>query len=103
MNSFKLYKNKSRTNSNYNYLIDVQSPILSGLKTRLVIPLMKKPDINTLIKNLNPEITINNISYIALTQQMAAVSENYLGELIRDVQIDRTAILSSIDFLITGF
>jgi toxin CcdB len=103
MDSFQLYKSNSQINKEYAYLIDVQSPLLSDLKTRIVIPLIKKTQINTTIRILNPEIKINEIEYIVLTQQMAAVPNVYLGERMIEIEIDRTMILSAIDFLITGF
>ena len=103
MDSFQLYKSNSQINKEYAYLIDVQSPLLSDLKTRIVIPLIKKSQINTSIRILNPEIIINEIEYKVLTQQMAAVPNVYLGEKMIGIEIDRTKILSAIDFLITGF
>ena len=103
MSNFQLHKNNSEINQEYAYLINVQSVLLSDLKTRLVIPLIKKPSRNTTIKILNPEIQINNVTFIVLTQQMSSVPLNYLGSLITDVQVDRTSILSAIDFLITGY
>ena len=90
-------------NRDYIYLLDVQSALLNDLKTRLVIPLIKRPIKNMVISILNPEIVIKDATYIILTQQMAAVPLNYLGDLVSDAQIDRTNILSAIDFLITGY
>ena len=103
MNNFQLYKNNSEMNRDYIYLLDVQSALLNDLKTRLVIPLIKRPIKNMVISILNPEIVIKDATYIILTQQMAAVPLNYLGDLVSDAQIDRTNILSAIDFLITGY
>jgi toxin CcdB len=103
MTGFQLYQSSSIINKNYSYLLDVQSPLLEDLKTRLVIPLIKKSDQTLAIKILNPIIVINKIEYIVLTQQMAAVPNNYLGNHMKEIEIDRTEILSAIDFLITGF
>jgi len=84
-------------------LINVQSSILSDLNSRLVIPVIKKELLKEKIKILNPEITINNEAWIVLTQQMSSISLSILGEEIEDVEMDRSTILSAIDFLITGF
>ena len=84
-------------------MINVQSSILSDLNSRLVIPVIKKELLKEKIKILNPEITINNEAWIVLTQQMSSISLSILGEEIEDVEMDRSTILSAIDFLITGF
>ena len=103
MDDFRIYKNHASSNKDYDYLLDIQSSLLSELNTRLVIPLIKKPNKNTSINILNPEILIKDTIFIVLTQQMAAVPKKYLGEKLSDINIDRTKILTAIDFLITGF
>ncbi len=103
MDNFKLYKNNSKNNQHYPYLVDVQTKLLSDLSTRLVIPIIKKYGSNSKIVNLNPEIVIDNQTYIVMTQQMATVSLIIIGECIDEVDVNRTEILSAIDFLITGF
>lgn len=103
MSNFLIYRNISKNSKEYPYLIDVQSSILSDLNSRLVIPVIKKELLKEKIKILNPEITINNKAWIVLTQQMSSISLSILGEEIEDVEMDRSTILSAIDFLITGF
>lgn len=103
MGNFEVFRTDPRISKEFEFLLNVQSPLLSDLKTRLVIPLVKNIGQKFVIRNLNPEIEIHNQKYIVLTQQMAAVPVIYLGEKIEIVEIDRTNILSAIDFLITGF
>jgi len=103
MSNFRIYRNISKNSKEYPYLINVQSSILSDLNSRLVIPVIKKELLKEKIKILNPEITINNEAWIVLTQQMSSISLSILGEEIEDVEMDRSTILSAIDFLITGF
>jgi len=103
MSNFTLYKSHSSIQTEYEYLLNVQSSLLDDLKSRLVIPLIKKPFRKSIIQILNPEIEIDNTTYIILTQQMASVPINYLGKLIENIEINRTEVLSAIDFLITGY
>ncbi len=92
------------TKAMYPYLIDIQSPLLDSLATRLVIPLSQKSNFGgTQIKDLNPAITFDGKEYLLLTQQMAAIYSSNLGSQVGDVANMRQAILASIDLLITGF
>jgi len=103
MSAFKIHRNNSSSSEHYPYVVDVQSELLSGLETRLAIPLVLSSEIaGKTIKNLNPIIEIDQNLYIVLTQQMAAIPKSVLGEELEEINIDRNQILSSIDFLITG-
>jgi len=103
MSDFRIYENRSATSENYPFLIDVQSDLLSALETRLVIPLMRSENIGRKpIKNLNPLVKVNGSSYIAMTQQMAAIPKAILGTMMEVMEFSRLEILNSIDFLVTG-
>ena len=54
-------------------------------------------------KILNPEITINEMEYFVLTQQLTAVPKEYLGNVVKGVIVDPEKMLSAIDFLITVY
>jgi len=103
MNDFQLFRNRSNSKREFEYLLNIQSNLLQDLTSRLVIPVVKKSILNSCVKNLNPEITIGEITYVVLTQQIAAVPKEILGEPVISIEINRTEILSAIDFLITGF
>jgi len=103
MAAFRIHRNKSSSSEQYPYIVDVQSELLSDLETRLSIPLTASTEIvGKPIRNLNPTVVIGKDVYVVLTQQMAAIPRAVLGEELKDVAIDRSQILSSIDFLITG-
>jgi toxin CcdB len=104
MSDFKVYQNLSITSEDYPFLLDVQSELLVTLDTRLVIPLIRREGIGKItIKNLNPTVEIAGSEYVVLTQQMAAIPKGILGKEVVNVSFSRSAILSSVDFLITGF
>jgi toxin CcdB len=86
----------------YPYFIDVQTPLLSSLETRVVIPLSLKKYFHNTITKLNPLITIGNKEYVVLTQQLTAIPVSAIGSEVSSHTIDRKQILASIDFLITG-
>jgi len=85
-------------------VIDVQSPLLDALDTRLVIPLALKADFRDReINYLMPAVSVKGVEYLVLTPQMAAIHKRHLGEFVQECSANRQAILASIDFLITGF
>jgi len=105
MAQFSIHANTNPiSKSVYPYLLDVQSPLLESLETRLVIPLALKSKFKEkAIRNLTPVLSIKSNDYLLLTPQMAAIHKNQLGILIVDCSQYRNVIISSIDFLITGF
>jgi toxin CcdB len=105
MSQYTVYNNTNpSSNALYPFLMDVQSPLLDSLETRLVIPLsLKSRFSDKVIKNLTPILSINGLEYLVLTPQMAAISKKNIGILVEDFSASRNEILSSIDFLITGF
>lgn len=105
MPQFSAYANTNPvTKSSYPYLLDVQSPLLETLETRLVIPLAPRTVYNgTVIRNLMPVVTVKGDEYLVMTPQMAAISRKHLGPLIEDCSVNRNEIVAAIDFLVTGF
>ncbi|MFZ5950106.1 MAG: CcdB family protein [Candidatus Rifleibacteriota bacterium] len=105
MAQFSVYNNLNpATREFYPLLLNVQSTLLDGLETRLVIPLSLKSNFhNNPIKELNPIFEFNKAEYLVLTQQLAAIHAKNLGPQVADASGSRQAILSAIDLLITGF
>ncbi|SLM19420.1 CcdB-like toxin protein [uncultured spirochete] len=105
MAQYSVYINTNQSSKKlYPYVLDVQSPVLDALDTRLVIPLALKGDFGDKeIHHLTPSISVKGAEYLVLTPQMAAIHRQYLGEFVRDCIEHRQDILASIDFLITGF
>jgi toxin CcdB len=105
MAQFCVYTNSNAaTKDRYPFLLDIQTPLLDLLETRLVIPLVllskyeSKP-----IKELMPVVSINNKKYVVLTPLQSGIHKKLLGSLVIDISSKRQEIISSIDFLITGF
>lgn len=105
MGQFTVHENPNPSSKKaYPFMIDVQSPLLDGLETRLVIPLALKTVFgNKPIAGLNPTVDILGEEYFVLTQQMAAVHRVQLGRPVADCTEKRHEMLAAIDLLITGF
>ena len=105
MSQYMVYKNSNPNSKKaYPYLLDVQSNFLESLETRIVIPLsLLSLFQNREIAKLTPTFKIEGKDYLLLTPQMASINRKQLGSQVSDLSNKHHEILSSIDFLITGF
>jgi toxin CcdB len=85
------------------YLLDVQSDLLDGLITRLVVPLMPQTQAPKPAARLNPIVNIAEERHIMVTQFMAAVPAKLLSEQVTSVARLRDDITAAIDMLTHGF
>ena len=99
MARFSVYKN----NDGFGYLLDVQSDILSGLNTRVVVPLQRIDDSPKPAAYLNPIFGIENESYVMLTQFIAAIPESELNKHVTDLKEFHSEIMTALDMVFTGF
>ena len=72
MAQFDVFRNPSTTTrKHYPYLVDIQSPYLDELATRIVIPLGKAESFgNTAMKGLTPEVVFQDENVLLLTPQI---------------------------------
>lgn len=105
MSQFDIHINANPSSkAQYPYLVDVQSSLLENLETRLVVPLILKTRFgDKTIKNLTPTLMVKEEEFIVLTPQLAAINKKQLGSVVDNCKAYRNEIVSSIDFLITGF
>jgi toxin CcdB len=100
-----VYRNTNpKTKKEVPYLLDVQSELLVGLGTRVVIPLysLKLRSIRV-IARLTPKIVVEGETFILMTPQLAGINASELGEPVTTVQDQRTQIISALDMLFSGF
>src|SRR5687768_11685958 len=85
-------------------LLDVQADILSHLRTRLVIVLLPAEGyVEFKTSRLNPVLDIDNRKYVLVTQTLAAIHTDLLGEKVASLDTDYMVITAAIDFLLQGF
>lgn len=104
MPQFHLYKNSNKaTQKTFPYLLDIQSNILSDIRTTVVVPLMPNRLAGShTISKLNPVIRIKNEKFTVMTQNLAGIDRNILGEPIGDLTHYRSDIFAAIDFVLSG-
>ena len=104
MAQFDVYRNPSTiTCKHYPYLVDIQSPYLEELATRIVIPLGKASLLkNTAMKGLTPEVTFHDVKLLLLVPQISSVSKNQLKQPIGSLSHLRDELMNALDFAIFG-
>ena len=101
---FDVHRNtNSSTKKRFPYLLNVQADILSTLGTRLVIPLTRERESESMIMTqIMPVFPIEGKNYVAVTPQMAAISTRELGNRVENLERFRTEIIAATDMLLTG-
>ncbi|MET3076399.1 CcdB family protein [Pantoea leporis] len=98
-----IYRNTNR-NSEYPYLVDVQSEIIGELASRIVIPLYPlKQFKKKQVERLNPVIKVEGEEFLVMTHEMASVRVLLLGDQVMDARVYRQRIKDSVDFIFDGF
>lgn len=103
MAHLKVYENTSSSNKTYPYLLDIQSDLLSDLRTTVVVPLAPFSAIGkAALTKLNPVVAIKSKKFVVLTQQLAGIDRKVLGREVGDLLEVRSEIIAALDFLISG-
>ncbi|MDP1932401.1 MAG: CcdB family protein [Gammaproteobacteria bacterium] len=104
MGQFCAYKNPNpATRVQYPYLLDIQSDLLSELRTTVVIPLTpSKLAAAMSLTQLNPTIVIDGKNFTVMTQEIAGVDRNQLGAQAYNLSSYRSEIIAALDFVLSG-
>jgi toxin CcdB len=105
MPQFAVHRNRNAaTRARYPLLLDVQSDLLAGMGTRVVIPLVALASLeNRALTTLTPELVIDGKRYAAMTPQLAGIAAKELGAVVADASGERAVVLAALDLLIIGF
>ncbi len=104
MAQFDVYRNPNpRSKATAPLLLDIQTDLLGGLNTRVVIPLCPAVAMKgRLMKTLTPVFDIAGKSYAMLTPQLAGVTRKDVGAKQANLSAERHQILAALDLMITG-
>ncbi len=105
MARFDVYPNPSAHASTTPYLLDVQSDLLDGLDSTMVIPLR---DLEHFAKvklptRLMPVFPINGKDYLLETPKMGAVPKHILKNPVASLSERHDQIAGALDFLFQGY
>lgn len=82
--------------------VDVQADLFSGLKTRVVVPLVGPDEGSGIVTRLNPMFTIGGREMLMLTQALVALPVSALGPVIDNIEHERDKVVNALDLLLTG-
>ncbi len=104
MPQFSVYRNPNRdTATDYPLLLEVQSDLIAGLATVVVVPLCSALSMREkCFKVLTPVFDVAGEPYIMLTPQLAGIPKNLVGPKVADLTHCRDEIIAALDLLITG-
>jgi len=105
MARFDVYANPGSHANTTPYLLDVQSDLLDGLDSRMVIPLRSLehfPQVR-LSTRLTPVLTIEGKVYLLETPKMGAVPVRILKQAVSSLTSDQEQITAALDFLFQGY
>ena len=105
MARFDVYRNTGVHADATPYLLDVQSDLLQGLQTRIVVPLRRRdrfPGVG-LPANLAPTFEIEGIECILEIPKLAAVPMRLLKLPVTTLVASQFEITAALDFLFQGF
>lgn len=105
MARFDIYANPSAQASTTPYLLDVQSNLLDGLDSRVVIPLRSLSSFAKvkLPERLTPVFTIDGQDFLLETPKMAAVPQRILKSPLGSLAASQAEITRALDFLFNGY
>ena len=105
MARFDVYPNPGVHSGTTPFLLDVQSDLLDGLDSRMVIPLRSlehfaKVKLPTL---LTPVFAINGKDFLLETPKMGAVPNSILKNTVTSLSAHQDQITGALDFLFQGY
>lgn len=85
------------------YLLDCQTDYLTGLDTRLMVPLFLLEDFPQAAARLNPRFRVEQADVVMMTQYAAALERRVLGPPIASLAEEHYAIMNALDMLLNGY
>ncbi|WGS87008.1 CcdB family protein [Methylomonas sp. UP202] len=101
MARFEVYGNNSDKSADAPFFLDVQSDVLNGLDSRIVVPLRRRDRFRaiSLPANLMPVLDIDGVEYVLEMPELAAVPVRILTEPVTSLEALRFEIRAALDFL----
>ena len=84
------------------YLIILQSDLISGLRSTIVVPLVVRREIVG-AKRLNPLVVVNGEELWLAMHELFAIDRRMLGKPVASLDAEHDSIMAAIDFLFLGY
>jgi len=104
MAQFEVYRNPNPdSRKDVPYLLDVQSDLLSGLDTRIVVPLITEKIFGPPARQLNPVFVIEETRVVMSTCELAGVRRQEIGRRVASLAGQHDEIVAALDFAFHGY
>jgi toxin CcdB len=105
MAQFDVFRNNGDHAEITPYFLDIQSDLLQGLETRVVVPLRRCDHfpLVSLPSNLIPTFEIEDIEYLLETPKLAAIPLRLLKTPVTSLASSQFKITAALDFLFHGY
>ena len=99
MSRFDIFANPGKRRRKIPYLVDVQSNVISGLATRVVVPVRPLSEFSTLTlpPDLFPIIAINGEDHVLDTPQLGAIPLSELKVKVASARANQFEIQTALD------
>ena len=102
MAQFDIHRNTGLNTAIIPYMVVVQSDLLDGLATRVVVPLVKRSEMRP-ASQLNPVFQIEGVEVVFSTAEIASLALGELtGEVVANAGDQRARMARALDFLFFG-
>lgn len=91
-----------RSRDSHGFVLDCQANTLVGLNTRVVVPLWPPDEAPIAGARLNPKFEIEGAPYVMVTQFIASVPANSLGQKVVSLDAEQYVVTNALDMLLTG-
>ncbi len=83
-------------------VVVIQSDLILGMATQVVIPLIPQRRVASTIARLNPVIQVDGAPHVLMPQLMASLPTTALRQPVGDIAEHRDTITRAIDTLLSG-
>jgi toxin CcdB len=103
MAQFDVHRNRGQNRESIPYVVIVQSAIFDDYKRRVVVPLVKKSDLDKVSHpRFNPTFVIERTPVVLHPLEIVSVAKDALGKFVKSLADEGHQIIDALDELITG-
>jgi toxin CcdB len=102
MSQFDVHRNGGKQKDTIPFVVVVQSGLFDGYRRRVVIPLVRKVEIDPIPNpRLNPTFKVKNVAVVLHPLEIVSVANENLGERVGSLALEGDALIAALDELIT--
>jgi toxin CcdB len=104
MAQLDVYENSdAESSTDIPFLLDIQHELHKQLRTRMIVPLVRTTAQRSTLDALCPRFVIAGQNVFASVPEMSSYPAQALGPKVHNLESQRSALFSAVDFLLNGF